>query len=221
MKPWLWLAGCVLLVSAAMAAEDRFSQAVRPGDYSAAGLAKLTPEELTRLDELVRDYKSGALAEAKREAELAQAQAERAKAAQAEAEARAAKAAAVAEAQRAVVEQQKAEAEKRAAAEKQRVAEAEKKPGLLDRAKVLLLPGTKIEYSTLESRLVGDFQGWEKRTVFQLENGQRWRVAGSTSYVTPPMPPPKVRIVPGALGSFWMEIEGVNQRVRVESLDAK
>lgn len=193
MRTPFWASVLAITVATAMAAEEPFSKAVRTDDFAAAGLSKLTPEELARLDGLVRDYKSGALAAAQQQLAAAQA-----KAAEAEAKARMADVAA------------KAKAE-----------EAEKKLSLLDRAKVLLTPGTQVEYSTLESRLKGDFNGWERGTVFVLENGQRWRTVGNSSYVTPPAPAPKVRIVPGALGSFFIEIEGVRQRVRVESLDVK
>ena len=181
------------------AADESFTQTLRSEDVAAAGLDKLSPEERVRLDALVSAYRSGALQRAEQEAET-----ERAKAVQAEEKARLAKADADA-----------AQARATAAA-----AEKKSEPSLLQRAAVLLRPGTKVEYSTLESRLAGPFKGWEKGTVFRLENGQSWRVTSDSEYVTPTMPAPAVKIAPGALGSFWMMIEGVRQRVRVESLDA-
>ena len=87
---------------------------------------------------------------------------------------------------------------------------------LLARAKVLLTPGTEIEYATVESRIAGDFQGWDGRTLFTLENGQRWQADGSGSYVTSPIARPAVKIAPGVLGSFWMTVEGVKSRVKVK-----
>jgi hypothetical protein len=204
MKRLLWLglgwAGATL----AMGAEDSFSKTVRAVDYSSAGLAKLTPAELARLDELVRDYKSGAL-------ELAQRQAAAAEAAKANAEAAktaAEKAKAVAEAKAVKVEADMARDKKT-------------EPGLLAKAKVMLTPGTQVEYTTVESRIAGDFTGWEGRSVLTLENGQRWQIANGGLYSTPPVPSPKVKIVPAALGGFWMTIEGVSSRVRVVPLTAK
>ena len=187
---WALLATVVALgdPGLARAAEDPFSRTVPPGEFSAAGLGKLSAEELARLDALVRDYKSGALEAARREAAAAAR-------ARAEAEARATKAEAQA-----------------------RVADTESKKAdrsLLARAKVLLTPGTEIEYSTVESRIVGDFKGWDGKTLFTLENGQRWQAEGG-SYVTPPISRPAVKITPGALGSFWMKIEGVDPRVKVK-----
>ncbi len=159
---------------------DTFTQALRADDFKAAGLGKLSAEELARLNGLVRDYKNGALAEAKREVALA-------------------------------------------AAKIPVVVEPAKKAesGMLAKAKVLLTPGTEIEYATVESRIAGDFKGWEGRAVLTLENGQRWQIANGGLYSTPPIPSPKVKIVPASLGGFWMTIEGVASRVRVQPFGVK
>jgi hypothetical protein len=204
-----WVAGW----SVAMAADDCISKTVGAGDFSAAGLSKLTPTELARLDALVRDYRSGALVAAQREAVEARAAAET-KIAKAEAEAQSAKAdAAKAEAAR-------AEAAKTAQSEAAKAKKAES-GSLLARAKVLLTPGTEVEYATTESRIVGDFKGWEGNTVYLLDSGQRWKIANGGLYSTPPIPSPKVKIAPSSLGGFWMTIEGTDVRVRVLPVVAK
>lgn len=192
----------------ALAAEENFSQSVPPADFTAAGLSKLSPEELRRLDALVRDYKSGALEAARREASAA-------------AEARVKAEAAVAKAEAAA----RAEAERAARAEaKARVAQSEERKGgdadrsLLRRAKVLLTPGTQIEYTTVDAKIVGEFSGWRPKMIFTLDNGQRWQVIGGDSYVVSSEPGPKVKIVPGALGTFWMHVEGHRQRAKVAIL---
>jgi hypothetical protein len=196
--------GIVALLLAALvarAADENFSRAVRPEDFSAAGLNKLSPDELARLDTLVRDYKSGALAAAQREAEAAaqaRAMAET-RAAQAEA-----KAAAAARAE--------------AAAKEEKAKPVTESTSLLAKAKVLLTPGTKVEYATVESRIRGDFRGWNGSTVFALEDGSHWKVQNNDSYVTPSMPGPKVTITPSTFGGFWMKIEGVSPKVRVAPL---
>lgn len=179
---------------AATPAEPPFSQAVPAPDFAAAGLGKLSPEELARLDALVRAYQSGALARARREAAAASARAAAAEAKAAEAAARA--------------KTTPPSAPATAAGDKPDTS-------LLARAKVLLTPGTKIEYATIESRLAGDFRGWDGRTVFTLENGQRWQAQGGDPYVTPAVRSPAVKIVPGAMGSFFLHVEGVRPRVRV------
>jgi hypothetical protein len=188
------------VTTALRAAEENFTRAVRPEDFSAAGLGKLSADELARLDTLVRDYKSGALAAAKREAETAARAREAAEARAAQAEAKAA-AAATAEAARAT--------------EKATPSEG---ASLLSRAKVLLTPGTKVEYATVESRLVGDFKGWGPNTIFVLENGSKWKIQNGDSYYSPAVPAPKVTVSPASLGGFWMKIEGVSSRVRVAPL---
>jgi hypothetical protein len=194
MKRLLWLGVFAAGAVALPAAEEAFSKTVRGEEFSAAGLGKLSPAELARLDTLVRDYKSGALLAARREAEAA-------------AQARAA----------AEVRASQAEARAESVAR-----EKKNEPGLLTKAKVLLTPGTKVEYEVTESRIVGEFRGWESRTIFTLENGTRWKILNGGSYYTPAVQGPKVTVTPAGFGGgFWLDIEGVNQRVRVAPFGAK
>lgn len=81
---------------------------------------------------------------------------------------------------------------------------------------VRLLPGTRIEYEIVETRLLGDFAGWRGGTRFRLENGQTWRQTDNTTYATRARPGGKVWIEPGTLGAFFLRFEGVNPRVKVE-----
>ena len=190
------LAGILMmsLLEGGLHAQDKFSQAVRPEDFSAAGLAKLSPEERTRLDALVEAFKSGALATARREAEAA-------------ASARIAAEARATQAERAV-EQAKAQTKQAKQAE----------AGFLAKAKVMLTPGTEVEYLAVESRIRGKFTGWEGRQIFTLENGQRWQLANPESYYTPEMEGPKVLITPAALGGFWMSLPELRKKLRVKPL---
>lgn len=182
-------AWCLAATLAAVAAEERFSQTVRPEEFSAAGLAKLSPAELERLDTLVRAYRSQAVA----------VPTSAASAPPAAAPSSGPHSAAVAE-----------------------PAKKKSESGLLAKAKVILTPGTQVEYSTVESRIVGDFRGWQPRSTFTLENGQRWQViAGSDSYVGPVMTNPAVKITPGMLGTFWLNVEGVRQRVKVNLISTE
>ena len=72
MKPFL-CAGVLFLATAgfSLAEEQPFSKSVAPEDFSAAGLSRLSPEELKRLDALVADYKNGVIAAARRSADEA------------------------------------------------------------------------------------------------------------------------------------------------------
>lgn len=95
---------------------------------------------------------------------------------------------------------------------------AAKEDSLLKRAKVLLTPGTKIEYATIHAELAEPFKGWKSGTLFHLNNGQVWQVSkGVKSYWSPREPAGKaVTIEPGSFGSFFMRIEGVKSTPKVE-----
>jgi nucleoid-associated protein YgaU len=195
-------------VSCAFADPDQFSQVVKPADFAAAGLSKLSPGELARLDQLVEAYKSGAL-------EAARQQAAAATAAQAAAEARAAQAEAAAKTAQAAATKAKDDAAAQAAAEKKASGGS-----LLSRAMVMITPGTKVVYQSVESRIIGGVSGWNAHTIFTLENGQEWQVSDYSHYFNgPPIDNPKVKLVPaGVLGGFRMEIEGIGEmRVRLIS----
>jgi len=172
----------MLLAAVSVRAEEAFSKIIRPEDFAAAELGKLSPEALARLDELVAAYKRGAVATVRAEA------------------------AAEVQAVKVAAETEKAKAKPES-------------PGLFAKAKVMLSPGTKVEYGEIESRIAGEFTGWEGHTVFTLENGQRWRVANGGQYVTDPLSHPKVRIYPATLGGFWLVVEGAGPRVKVLPLE--
>ncbi|MBM3843750.1 MAG: hypothetical protein FJ397_10915 [Verrucomicrobia bacterium] len=154
-----------LALAGALAAAEPFSRSLAPADFAAAGLGRLTPEELSRLDALIAAR--GAPPPA----------------------APAAAAPAIASAPARV-------------------------PAAPSRR-----PTVTAEEETVESRLTGEFRGWEPRTVFALENGQRWQETGGTTYAGPPLAAPAVRIRAGALGAYWMRIEGVGREVKVRRVD--
>jgi hypothetical protein len=87
--------------------------------------------------------------------------------------------------------------------------EAQKQAGFMERMKVMLKPGTEIEYTTLDAAIAPPFKGYEPGSVLTLTNGQRWRVVDNDSdYCKPVMTPVPVHIVPGSMGSFFMSIQG-------------
>jgi hypothetical protein len=95
-------------------------------------------------------------------------------------------------------------------AEDRKAAQKQAPVGVIERMKVLLKPGTEIEYTTLDSMLVVPFDGWRKGTMITLANGQRWVVTDSAHYwvIGEENRQRHVRIIPGALGGFFMDIEG-------------
>lgn len=73
--------------------------------------------------------------------------------------------------------------------------------------------------SSVEARLVGDFNGWSGKTVFALDNGQVWRQTNNNIRdYTPrsPIPQPKVTISKGMFGSYNMQVDGVKRIVQVK-----
>lgn len=167
-------------------AQGSFSQSLSPADAASAGLDQLTPQQRAKLDELVEQYRSGALA-------AAEARAQAAERAQAAAQAEAARA--KTEAANAKTEAAKAKASS---------------GGFFAHAKAIIMPGTKIEYAAIEAHIVGRIRGWDRNTVFVLDNGQRWKVADYSDYFSGrALENPKVTIEPH-LGGFKMHIEGMS-----------
>lgn len=195
---------CLALAVAAHAQGD-FTTIMTAQDRAAAGLDKLTPEELARLKVVVERYKAGEVAVAQERA--------------------AQEVAAVREEAQQSVREAAVAAENRVAAAKAEVAkerEAEpgpKKPGWLKALVTLQDVADKPEeQEAFESRLNSEFVGWRKNTTFTLDDGSRWQVIAENDYVSPARPAPRVKIRPGMLGSYWMEIEGVRTRVKVKPL---
>jgi hypothetical protein len=228
-------------------AETGFVSTLPPEVFSAAGLQKLTPAELARLEAAVQDYKSGRAQEASPaqpvavvaaqqeaaqkvvEAETKAKEAEE-KAVAAEEKARAAEmkiAAAETKAQEAEAKARAAELKAPAAATKspstetQPTAPAKKDPGWFTALITLNKAGAKPgKEQPLESRLVGDFSGWSGHTTFTLENGSRWTQQDTSDVIpySPKIHAPKVKIKPAAMNGFWLEVDGVGNRVRVTPL---
>jgi hypothetical protein len=117
--------------------------------------------------------------------------------------------------------QAKRAAEAEAKAARAEVAESKTtNRGFLAKAKVMVMPGTRIEYAVIKSTIPGKFEGWESGTVFVLANGQRWRVANSGDhYFTPPKDNVEVQITPAMLGGYWMFFPLFDKQVRVRLLD--
>jgi hypothetical protein len=70
----------------------------------------------------------------------------------------------------------------------------------------------------VSSSLRGEFRGWQNGTVFELENGQRWRVLDS-DFATKSLSKPKVTISPGLFGSWYMLVEGTSVKAKVKRVD--
>ena len=163
---------------------------------------RLNPEERRKLDKLVQAFKEGQVTAAQKSA-----------------------AGAIEAKRTAEAEAQAAKEEARVAKEEAKAAKIESKAsdrGFLAKAKVLLVPGTKIEYAEIRSTIEGTFEGWDGKTIFHLANGQRWKVVNSGDrYFVPPQQNVEAVISPAVLGGYWMSFPSLDARVRVKLLTDK
>lgn len=79
------------------------------------------------------------------------------------------------------------------------------------------LSGVAAPRDAIVSRLVGEFTGWDSRSVFHLENGMVWEGTGDTvsRLQTPKLENPTVIIEPASFGTWLLRIEGYNATLRV------
>ena len=69
----------------------------------------------------------------------------------------------------------------------------------------------------VESRITGRFEGWEPRQQIALDNGQVWQVIDDSRRVMF-LNDPKATVRRGALGAYYLELEGSNYTARVQRL---
>jgi hypothetical protein len=73
------------------------------------------------------------------------------------------------------------------------------------------------QLEAIESTIPGRFEGWGPNENIRLANGQVWQVVDdSKGYHS--IDNPKARVRRGALGAFYLEIEGINRSPRVRRL---
>jgi hypothetical protein len=77
---------------------------------------------------------------------------------------------------------------------------------------------TRGEDEAFSTRIAGDFRGWDKNTIFRLQNGQVWQVDGSTdNRFFPKRVDPEVELRPaGAFGGWKLYIQPEGLWVRVK-----
>ncbi|NND45346.1 MAG: hypothetical protein HKN58_08480 [Xanthomonadales bacterium] len=78
--------------------------------------------------------------------------------------------------------------------------------------------GAATDRSTIVSRLVGEFDGWDGETVFELENGMVWKQDETDKFFTRNMVNPEVTIKSGLFDSWRLSVEGYNKSVKVERI---
>jgi hypothetical protein len=194
---------------------EEFSKTITAEDFASAGLGKLTPEELARLDALIQAQKNGEVARVRVET-AAKVEADTTAKVVAETTAKV-QAETTAKVQAETTAKVQAETTARIKAETA-AAKAADSGNLLHRMRVVLTPGTDIEYATVETELKGSFRGYQPGTVLTLTNGQQWRVVEG-NYWSPAKKADQIRkvvIEPGVLGSFFLRIEdGGRAKVKI------
>lgn len=97
------------------------------------------------------------------------------------------------------------------------LAESEEAVGMRDRPGEL--PAIdRMARETFQTRIVGPFSGWEGGTEFVLENGMVWVQTEDRTFYMAETENPTVTIRPGALGTWFLNVDGYNQRTRVKRI---
>lgn len=68
----------------------------------------------------------------------------------------------------------------------------------------------------IESTIPGTFQGFGQGREFTLANGQVWKQTDSTTLAGARGSDVAARIRPGALGVWWLQVDGYNRQAKVE-----
>lgn len=71
----------------------------------------------------------------------------------------------------------------------------------------------------IKSRLKGSITGWEVDTVFELENGQHWKVLKGNMKLRKPIEAPEIVVVPGIAGRWFLQVQEDLPKARVYRID--
>jgi hypothetical protein len=79
-------------------------------------------------------------------------------------------------------------------------------------------PKRPTEPESIDSTIVGDFDGWRPGDRIRLSNGQIWQVIDDASGVVR-AGTRAVKVIRGVLGGYMMEFEGSTRTARVKRID--
>ena len=71
----------------------------------------------------------------------------------------------------------------------------------------------------IKSRLKGRVAGWAPGTVFELENGQQWKVLKGSMTLRKPYERTEVLVVPGIAGRWFLQVDEDLPKARVYRID--
>lgn len=72
----------------------------------------------------------------------------------------------------------------------------------------------EVALDAIDSTIAGKFEGWGPRDQIKLANGQVWQIADDSKGYHD-IVNPQVRVRRGALGAYYLEIQGTNRSPRV------
>ena len=59
----------------------------------------------------------------------------------------------------------------------------------------------------IHSRVRGEVRAWEPGTVFELENGQQWKVLKGRMTLRKTLQAPEIEVVPGVAGRWFLQVD--------------
>ncbi len=71
---------------------------------------------------------------------------------------------------------------------------------------------------TIQTHLVGHFDGWHGNNEMTLDNGQVWRQVGSDAPSCATADHPKVKVKPSLMGNWLMYVSGCNDSAHVRRI---
>ncbi len=68
-------------------------------------------------------------------------------------------------------------------------------------------------------KVKGTVVGWDPGTVFELENGQQWKVLKGSMKLRTPLQNPEIVLVPGVAGRWFLQVDEDMPKARVYRID--
>ena len=76
-----------------------------------------------------------------------------------------------------------------------------------------------VDAERIDSRAKGIVAGWEPGSVFELDNGQQWKVLKGSMKLRKPLQEPQVVLVPGVAGRWFLQVDEDLPKARVYRID--
>ncbi len=74
---------------------------------------------------------------------------------------------------------------------------------------------TGLDDKPIRTRVRGEVSGWEPGTVFEMENGQQWKVLKGRLTLHMALQSPEIQLVPGISGRWFLQVDEDTPKPRV------